>query len=176
MLFIISTKLYRKKQLYELAEKVLEDAKSAFGESCSLLSCSKCRLLLEVTVQEECGDYSRSNFSKEQEKDHLLGSAQVFYESAETNLNDSEWKNTISDPENIIESNQLLCDAVMNSGKGVNDSSCWHCVCLAVLESKSLDSIIQMKWEITRRRRLLGLLIKKGMMNLNYLTLCVSAT
>lgn len=45
-----------------------------------------------------------------------------------------------------------------------DELQCWHCVPFGVRESSSLISIIQIKWECTRRRLLLRLLVGTDML------------
>lgn len=253
-LVFFAGKLYRKQQLWHLAEKELEIAKGILVDSGSLISCSKCRLLLEVTVEQEVGDLVASSInsitSNKLHEESLK--AEIFYRSAVEKLQLSEWKNCLSNPEEA-KRNTVFCDALLNGGNDVSISSdcgnqaeheaiqpkvtrkskktgktipqeqrvtsritrsskqkseevhnsvskfserkqvhacddaligketqkskvdfscvsevtcvsdCWHCVPSGVMNSSSLTSIIEMNWECTRRRRLLRLYIRIGM-------------
>ncbi|KAK0589698.1 hypothetical protein LWI29_017484 [Acer saccharum] len=94
-------KLYRKKRLWDMAEKELTDAKQILVERSTEFSCLKCRLMLEANVDQQLGDISRSHsdsatsiFSIEK-----LSHAEELYEVALKKLNCSEWKNLVSCPE-----------------------------------------------------------------------------
>ncbi|KAH9751963.1 Separase [Citrus sinensis] len=95
-------KLYRKKQLWDQAEKELKNAKQILVEKSINLSCLKCRLILEVTVDQQLGDLSRSYSGCDDRGNTLierLSNAEKLYKSALDKLNLSEWKNSISLPE-----------------------------------------------------------------------------
>ncbi|KAH9685961.1 Separase [Citrus sinensis] len=95
-------KLYRKKQLWDQAEKELKNAKQILVEKSINLSCLKCRLILEVTVDQQLGDLSRSYSGCDDRGNTLierLSNAEKLYKSALDKLNLSEWKNLISLPE-----------------------------------------------------------------------------
>ncbi|XP_044490537.1 separase-like isoform X4 [Mangifera indica] len=94
-------KLYRKKQLWDLAEKELKSAKHILEESSKNFSCSKCRLMLEVTVDQQLGDLSRSlcDGAAGNSLMERLSNAENIYKSALEKLNLSEWKNSISCPD-----------------------------------------------------------------------------
>ncbi|KAI3774516.1 hypothetical protein L1987_49074 [Smallanthus sonchifolius] len=233
-------KLYRKQQRWHLAEKELESANHTLVDSFSLYSCLKCRLILEVTIDQQLGDLFRSRFNSTiDNKLEGLSKAETFYRSATEKLKLSEWKNCVSDPKETISKNTMFCDRVLVGGndviissdcgnheeqeaiqpkvtrkgkktakskpqeqrvtsritrsskqKSVNvqnelkgtqkskvghivscgcevtcvfdDANCWHCVPFGVMKSSSLTSAIHMKWECTRRRLLVKLLIGIG--------------
>ncbi|XP_022149194.1 separase isoform X2 [Momordica charantia] len=92
-------KVYRKKQLWSLAQKELEGAKQILTDS--ITSCLKCRLVLEVIVDQHLGDLFRSmyvnangNISEER-----LINAEKLYKLALEKLNLSVWKDSISCPD-----------------------------------------------------------------------------
>lgn len=94
--------MYRKKQLWDQAEKELKNAKQILVEKSINLSCLKCRLILEVTVDQQLGDLSRSYSGCDDRGNTLierLSNAEKLYKSALDKLNLSEWKNSISLPE-----------------------------------------------------------------------------
>ncbi|XP_031277684.1 separase [Pistacia vera] len=102
-------KLYRKKQHWDLAEKELKSAKQILVESGKNFSCSKCRLMLEVTVDQQLGDLSRSLFDGATGNTSMerLSHAENIYKSALDKLNLSEWKNSISFPEGESSENTM---------------------------------------------------------------------
>ncbi|KAL4573492.1 hypothetical protein LXL04_020300 [Taraxacum kok-saghyz] len=106
-------KLYREQKLWHLAERELEAAKHILADSSSLISCLKCRLVMEVTVDQQLGDLFQSRFSSTSD-DRLLFKAETFYRCATDKLNVSAWKNCVSAPE---EANTMLCDALLISGQ-----------------------------------------------------------
>ncbi|XP_024980177.1 separase [Cynara cardunculus var. scolymus] len=118
-------KLYRKQQLWHLAEKELESAKHILADNCSLISCSKCRLVLEVTVDQQFGDLFRSRFNSTTGNKLYegLSNAEFFYSSAEENLKLYEWRNCLSNPEEASARNTMFCDALLSVGKAVGISS-----------------------------------------------------
>ncbi|KAK4846024.1 hypothetical protein QYF36_012189 [Acer negundo] len=94
-------KLYRKKQLWDMAEKELTDAKQILEERSTEFSCLKCTLMLEVTVDQQLGDISRSHFDSATSifSTEKLSHAEELYKVALKKLNCSEWQNLISCPE-----------------------------------------------------------------------------
>ncbi|XP_071705360.1 separase-like [Rutidosis leptorrhynchoides] len=210
-------KLYRKQRLWHLAEKELKSAKQVLDDdSGTLISCAKCKLLLEVKVDQQLGDLIRSrHFSNAPPGNKLLQEEELpkDYSIAVDKLKLSEWKNCISDfKESKSSRNTMFCDSFMigeretsrvttrsskqkaaqseiqnvcnvvlitkgtQKSKDVfstgscgceiacvcDDVDCWHCLPAGITKSKSLTSIIQMKWECTRRRFLLRLLVGIG--------------
>ncbi|KAM1225754.1 hypothetical protein ACFX13_045184 [Malus domestica] len=79
-------KLYHKQQLWDLAQKELQSAKEYFGDSSSDISCWKCRLMLEATVNPVFLKIQGSTSSDK------LSHAENLYKSAIAKLNLSEWK------------------------------------------------------------------------------------
>lgn len=76
-----------------MAERELQSAKQILDDNCSLISCSKCHLVLEVTIDQQLGDLSRSQF-------HFNSiDTENIYKSALHKL--SEWKNSASKPEEL---------------------------------------------------------------------------
>ncbi|GJX34689.1 separase isoform X1 [Tanacetum coccineum] len=263
-IFIISFssalgQLYHKRRLWHLAEKELESAKHTLADSSSLVSCLKCKLVLQVTVDEQLGDLYRSRFNNATGNKlyEEFSKAETLYRSAVDKLKLIEWKNCVSHPKKTTASNKIFCDSLLIGGIDVNissdfgnqteqeeiqpkvtkkgkkpakplpqeqrvtsrvtrsskqrsetaqneaqkvverkivsvcndalvkkgtqmskvgcitscgcevtcvcdDKDCWHCLSYGVMKSLSLKSIIQMKWEITRRRLLLRLLTGIG--------------
>lgn len=230
------------------------------ADSSSLITCLKCKLVLQVTVDEQLGDLYRSRF-KNTSGNKLyeeLSKAETLYRSALDKLKLTEWKNCVSHPK-TTESNKIFCDSLLAGGIDVNissdfgnqteqeeiqpkvtkkgkktakplpqeqrvtsrvtrsskqrsettqnevqnvverkivsvcndalvkkgtqkskvgcitscgcevtcvcdDKDCWHCLSYGVMKSLSVKSIIQMKWEINRRRLLLRLLTGIGIL------------
>nr|XP_043623197.1 separase [Erigeron canadensis] len=252
-------KLYRKQQLWHLAEKELESAKSILADCCNLISCLKCRSILDVTVDQQLGDLFRTRFTSSTGNihDRDLSKAETLYRSAADKLKLPEWNNCVSNPkettarntmfcnalfiaendlgissdcgnqaaqkeiqpkvtrkgkntakalpqpqrvssritrsskqksehaqnnmQNFVESEQVLAceDAIIRKGIQkskvdciatcgcevpcvCDDICCWHCLPFGVMKSLSVKSIIQLKWECTRRRLLIRLLIGTG--------------
>ncbi|KAL7205879.1 hypothetical protein ACSBR2_018738 [Camellia fascicularis] len=107
-------RLYRKQCQWDLAEKELQSAKQILADSCTAIACLKCRLLLEVTIDLQLGDLFRSrrdsNTANVSEK--RLCYAEDLYKSALDKLNRSEWKNSVSNPEEVGAENTITCDAL----------------------------------------------------------------
>lgn len=93
-----------------MAEKELDSAKQILADCCTTFSCRKCRLLFEVTIDLHLGDLFRSRRDSCTEK--LSGYAETIYKSALDKLNLPEWKNAVSNPEDIGAENTTVCDAV----------------------------------------------------------------
>ncbi|KAL5787518.1 hypothetical protein ACOSP7_004467 [Xanthoceras sorbifolium] len=119
-------KLYRKKRLWDLAEKELTTAKQILVERSTEFSCLKCRLMLEATVDQQLGDLSRSHFDSATgifsiEK---LSQAEELYKLALAKLNCSEWKNLISCPKEVNSESILHgSTSVQNAKWGACDTS-----------------------------------------------------
>lgn len=90
-------KLYVKKGLWDLAEKELQCAEQILKDSNKTLCCSKCKLILEVTLYEYLGDLCQSKFDTCKE---VISEETVknWYTSALDKLVISEWKNPLSCP------------------------------------------------------------------------------
>ncbi|XWS62549.1 hypothetical protein CRYUN_Cryun06bG0020800 [Craigia yunnanensis] len=94
-------KLYRKKRFWNLAEKELQSAKRILVDSSSRSSCIRCRLMLEVNLDQQFGDMFRNLFDSiiiNNSKDRL-SHAEFLYNSALEKLNPSEWNNMTCDEE-----------------------------------------------------------------------------
>ncbi|KAL8258316.1 hypothetical protein R6Q59_030357 [Mikania micrantha] len=117
-------KLFCKQQRWHLAEKELENARNILIDSFSLISCLKCRLLLEVTVEQQLGDLFQSRFnSTDSNTLDGLSKAEIFYRSAEEKLKLSKWKNCVSNPKETYSRNTIFCDNVLIGGDDVIISS-----------------------------------------------------
>ncbi|KAJ4717002.1 putative Separase [Melia azedarach] len=127
-------KLYRKKQLWDLAEKELKSSKQILISS--NLSCLKCKLILDVTVDQQLGDLSRncSDSAMGSTSIERLSHAEEIYRSALDKLNISEWKNSISLPERASSESTLLKKASVENVEKVVDST------LPQLETMELTS------------------------------------
>nr|XP_011462140.1 PREDICTED: separase [Fragaria vesca subsp. vesca] len=92
-------KLYLKKQLWDLAEKELQSAKQYLDASEKDISCLKCRLMQEATVELNLADlYQRKLYSSRSASLEKPSCAESLYNSALTKLNLPEWKNSVSCP------------------------------------------------------------------------------
>ncbi|XP_015580756.1 separase [Ricinus communis] len=104
-------KVYRKKRSWDLSQKELQSAKQNLESRSSAFSCLKCRLILEVTVDQQLADLSRNcifdaarNVSLER-----LSHAESLYKSSLDKLNLSEWKNSTSFPEKVDDGTTNKC-------------------------------------------------------------------
>lgn len=103
-LCVLSGKLYCKEQLWDLAKLELQKARHLLEklDSWSPFYCCKCKLVLEVTIDQQLGDLSRGYHvdSKIDDSyvDRLLD-AEKRYRVALKKLRISEWKNSVSNPE-----------------------------------------------------------------------------
>lgn len=111
-LYIFPGKLYGKQHHWHLAEKELESAKHMLADSCRLVSCLKCRLVLQVTIDQQLGDLFRIRFKSTNKLLEGLSKAEAFYRSATDKLKVSEWKNCVSDCEESSARNTMFCDAL----------------------------------------------------------------
>ncbi|XP_038681739.1 separase isoform X2 [Tripterygium wilfordii] len=95
-------KLYCKKRLWDLSERELQSAKNILADDKAVFSCHKCRLLLEVAVDQQLGDLSRNHVDDSAGNDgspEMLSCAENWYKSALDTLNRCDWKNSVSCPE-----------------------------------------------------------------------------
>ncbi|KAJ7946655.1 putative Separase [Quillaja saponaria] len=122
-------KLYCRKRQWDLAEKELKFAKQILLDNTSTsFCCSKCRLILEVTIDQYLVDLcqSRIEISKGDISLEILSDAKKLYKSALEKLNHSEWKNSLSCPEDSgAESTIVGATLVKNSTHcASNDCAC----------------------------------------------------
>ena len=87
--------------------------------------------------------------------------------------NASDFSDTISQRESLLETN----GCIVSSGSEVkcicNKMGCWHCLLMDVMNSGLVDNLLNMKWELVRRRLSLRLLTSIGMdANLLLTTFC----
>ncbi|XP_059648132.1 separase [Cornus florida] len=118
-------RLYRKQKLWELADKELQTAKQILADSCTGISCLKCRVVLEVNIDQELGDLFRSQFDSDTCDPFLrkLYDSENLYKSALEKLNISEWKNSVSNPEETNTGSTATLDALVKEVRhGVNNS------------------------------------------------------
>ncbi|PON35191.1 Peptidase C50, separase [Trema orientale] len=82
--------LYRKKQLWDVAEKEFHGAREHLQAASTNISCKKCRLLLEVTVDQNLADLSQSIIESSLGRSSAGRSfdAESLYKSALNKLND----------------------------------------------------------------------------------------
>ncbi|KAJ7968102.1 separase [Quillaja saponaria] len=120
-------KLYCKRRQWDLAEKELKIAKQILLET-STCCCSKCRLILEVNIDQYLGDLCRHRIDSTRGdiSIEILSDAKRLYKSALEKLNLSEWKNSLSCPEDsgaegAIVGAILVRNAKCNVG---NNSAC----------------------------------------------------
>jgi separase len=90
--------LYVTKRLWDLAEKELECAEQILYDNSTPFCCSKCKLILEVTLHGYRGELCQSKVNA-CEKDVSEETAKNWYTSALNKLTISEWKNPLSCPE-----------------------------------------------------------------------------
>ncbi|CAN4110641.1 unnamed protein product [Withania somnifera] len=99
-LFIISFccmlgKLYAKQHLLKLAEKELNTAKQTLAENYDDISCIKCRIILEVSVDLLLGDLSRHQHCDTTSTMEFLYSVKEKYRSAFEKLNKFFWEDSV---------------------------------------------------------------------------------
>ncbi|GMY05223.1 separase isoform X2 [Fagus crenata] len=130
-------KLYRKKRLWDLAEKELQSAKKILMDTSTTFSCMKCRLMMEATLDQHLGDLVRSNSDSTAADISVerLSHAENLYKLALDKLNLSVWKNCVSCPEKAnaesmmlekslvkdaecVGSNNLACSVANDQGRG----------------------------------------------------------
>ncbi|GKF47807.1 hypothetical protein Tco_0137609, partial [Tanacetum coccineum] len=78
---------------------------------------------LQVTVEKQLGDLSRSLFNNTTGNKlyEELSKAETLYRSAVDKLKLTEWKNCVSHPKKTTASNKIFCDSLMIGGIDV----CW---------------------------------------------------
>ncbi|CAN1164546.1 ESP1 [Linum perenne] len=110
-------KIYCEKRSWDRSEEELQNAKEILSRNAPVLSCSKCRLMLEVSVNQQLGDLTRSRLvSTTKDVSHeLLSFAEGLYTSALDKLNEPEWKNPVSCPEKVefVSENVVDCYAAI---------------------------------------------------------------
>ncbi|KAI9087156.1 hypothetical protein K1719_030791 [Acacia pycnantha] len=113
---LILGKLYAKKKLFDLAEKELQSSEYILKESCTSFCCSKCKIILEATLHQSRGDLCQSRFDSST-GDIPVGMAEKWYKSALDKLNISEWKNSLSCPQDDGDGSttDVRCDACKTS-------------------------------------------------------------
>ncbi|KAL5564053.1 hypothetical protein UlMin_033800 [Ulmus minor] len=90
-------KLYCKKQLWDLAGRELNSAKGLLEASSTDISCSKCRMMLEVTVDQHLADFSQSIIDSSTGRTSVERSshAENLYKSAINKLNLFDWESSV---------------------------------------------------------------------------------
>ncbi|KAF3975524.1 hypothetical protein CMV_001236 [Castanea mollissima] len=120
-------KLYRKKQLWDLAEKELQIAKKILMDTSTTFSCIKCRLMMEATLDQHLGDLSRSNSDSTMADTSVerLSHAENQYKLALDKLDLSVWKNCVSCPEKANAESMMLGKFFVKDAEcvGSNNSS-----------------------------------------------------
>lgn len=122
--------LYRKKQLWALAKEELQIAKELLKHIIKDGSCSKCRVILEVTVEHNLVDLYQSPYL-ETESTHLEKLPTDLYKQALAKLHTFEWKNSITCPEE-----QDGTTVVQDSNSQLKGSI--ECDCLNTFSKKKL--------------------------------------
>ncbi|KAJ4962506.1 hypothetical protein NE237_022445 [Protea cynaroides] len=88
-------KIYRRRKLWDLAENELNVAKKALVGGCTSVSCKRCKLIMEATIDQQIGDLTRSRFLSTTGGPSIdsLSVALDVYKSALKKLNFSEQEN-----------------------------------------------------------------------------------
>ncbi|GMH28096.1 hypothetical protein Nepgr_029939 [Nepenthes gracilis] len=87
-------KVYRKRHLLDLAEKELQNAKQVLAEGSMSITCFRCWLILDSTINEQLGHLCRSHLNCTTKGSTLeLSYAENLYQSSLRRLNSFEWKN-----------------------------------------------------------------------------------
>ncbi|KAF3435151.1 hypothetical protein FNV43_RR22238 [Rhamnella rubrinervis] len=116
-------KLYCRKKHWDLAERELHRAKQYLVASSTNISCLKCRLMMEVTVDHHLGDLSQSMIDSANGNISLerLFQAEDLYKSALDKLTLSDWKNYVSCPEESSADSMVLGNTTI---KDVRNGTC----------------------------------------------------
>lgn len=109
-------KLYSKKKLWDLAEKELQSSEHILNDSSMSFCCSKCKLILEVTLCQYLGDLCQSRCDSTGGNISVV-TAENWYKSSLDKLNLSEWKNPLSCPHDDIDESatDVKCGACKTS-------------------------------------------------------------
>ncbi|XP_010245919.1 PREDICTED: separase isoform X3 [Nelumbo nucifera] len=95
-------KIYHNKKHWDLAENELNICKQTLVDVSTTISCKQCKLALEVSIDQQIADLTRSRFScTEQSSLKSLTFAIDLYKSSLEKINPSEWENSLSIPVNI---------------------------------------------------------------------------
>lgn len=89
----------------------LQNAKKVMMHNSTDISCLKCRLILEVSIDQQLGDLSRSQYDNCSSSIQKLYDAENLYKTALDKLELSEWKNSISDPKELSADSTMVKDA-----------------------------------------------------------------
>ncbi|GAB2265099.1 hypothetical protein Dimus_000166 [Dionaea muscipula] len=170
-------KLYRNKQLYDLAKKELHSAKqvvemlaksvdekvlaekngSIFG------TCLRCQLILDSAVNEETGKLYRIHLFFTSESSSIeLSDVEELYQSSLTRLNYTKWKNLC---EGIKDAERDQVSKFADTRYAVakaNTIGCLECSPSKLAKSSSIVYFMHLKWEFARRREMLRLLMGLG--------------
>lgn len=103
-----SGKIYRKKQLWDLAGQEVHSAKNMLNDRHHFVSCLKCKLIMEVRVGQEIGDLLRSYFNNSDDKrPNGLEEAEILFLRSAEKLRSCEWENCVSKPINTTVSDKF---------------------------------------------------------------------
>ncbi|PON60261.1 Peptidase C50, separase [Parasponia andersonii] len=121
-------KLYCKKKLWDMAERELQGAKQYLDDGSSEISCLKCRLILEVTIDQHLGDLSQSITDNSSGKVSIESSsrAETLYKSALDKLNLSDWASSASFPKEARAGSIVLEKALVKSAEYSASSTFAH--------------------------------------------------
>ncbi|XP_070034034.1 separase isoform X2 [Nicotiana tomentosiformis] len=142
-LFIISFccmlgKLYTKQHLWELAERELNTAKQTLAENYDAISCLKCRIILEVSIDLLIGDLWRLHHCDAVNSStvEFLYSVKEKYRSAFEKLNNFGWEDSVGWP--VGSSSQHTKHQATSFANGAKDPSG-----LKELPSGKLDDAVE---------------------------------
>ncbi|OVA03751.1 Peptidase C50 [Macleaya cordata] len=112
--------VYHKKQLWDLAENELNVAKQILVGSSKSISCKRCKLTLEVTIDQRIGDLTKSRLDGATRASSVnsLSLALDLYRSALTKLNLPEWENSFSFSEETNQSDTKEICSLKDKGEG----------------------------------------------------------
>ena len=107
-----------RQQRWDITEKELQNARKILADSCTDISCLKCRLVLEVTIDQQLTDLYRSHFDSDTKNPPVnkLSDAERLYNSALDKLNLFEWKFFLSTSEKTTTESTIVYDSFVKRG------------------------------------------------------------
>lgn len=164
---LFSGKFYRKQHKWDLAVQKIQEAEIIWKDIKSHVFCSKCSTIFEISIKQAYGDVWLE--SKKSNTPKGMNETLSFYQFAEEKLNSSMWENNFSCPNEDSARTMFCCTSGISYGPvAKNQACCWHCQQSWITETRSLQYVMYMQRECTRRSMLIRLLANIGMIKLNY--------
>lgn len=155
----ISAEKIKLKELHSKANSVLMYVEKVLSEG-KTFCCLKCRGMCEATLDEYFGDLIKMRISAYDEKN--VKEAHERYDHALELLNGTMWKNGLTCPEDIT-AKQICASSMCATACSLPMRRCWHCLPTEAMKSGWMKVLMDVKWEVVRRKLLLELHSSLGM-------------